>query len=190
MTRFPFFHQAPGWVLPTPLLRPAADPSLTPAPTGGAPICAAAHHAWAGCLPSPTKRIFVSSIFLLKLQVTTLSFQNTLLFILQSRAQLCFDFIQMFFLLSHPSNEKLTILIKHTEFFPVFHTANLSHFESQTTSGMLPYNVLLCGICKEKFGDTKIWEPATAEGPSIFSSICHTPHHHLSTQAEWWEMKC
>lgn len=46
----------------------------------------------------------------------------------------------------------LTILIKRALTFPVFHTANFSHFESQITSGMLRYSVLFYGIYKEKSG--------------------------------------
>lgn len=60
-------------------------------------------HTRVGCLPSPIKRDFVSSIFLLKLQVATLSFsKHSPLYSTRSQAQLCFDFIQMFFPLPRP----------------------------------------------------------------------------------------
>ena len=152
----------------------ALPPPQLPRP--GPPL----HSSQATCelaaFPSQQKRIFVSSIFLLKLEVTTLSFpKHSPLCCTRSRARLCFDSIHMSFLLSHPSREKLTILTKHALVFPVFHAASLSQLESQTPSPTSPHNVLSLGTCRDKSGRAEVWEPDMRGPPSSDSTRPHPP---------------
>lgn len=116
--------------------------------------------------PSRQKGIFVSGIFLLKLQVTTLGFpKHSPLCWTRSRARFCFDFIHAPFLLSHPSREKLTIPTEHALVFPVFHEASVSQFKPQTPSATSPHSELSPGTCRDRPGCAEVWEP-DGRGPS------------------------
>lgn len=124
------------WELPPDPGCSGHDRTCRPAPHE-APLVQQLCHIWVAAFPHRLKGIFVSSIFLLKLQVTTLSFSKHSPLFCKSGSALP-RFYSNVFPPSSPRSEKLTILMKHTHWFFLFHTASFSHFESQITSGMSP----------------------------------------------------
>lgn len=147
-------------------------------------------HKWVVAFPHQLKGIFVSSIFLLKLQVTTLSFSKHSLFYKKSGSALP-QFYSNVFPPSLPRSEKLTILVKHTHWFFLSFTPPVSHILNHRLLQDVTYNVLFNDIYKDKFGEAKIWEPVTLEDAfQHFSSSKRSMLPLLLLQIVCWKMKC